>query len=84
MSILEEITQERKRQLDLSVGGNTEEFDKNNSMNDWIAYVTAYLGRAAQKSVRNERENQTFRDNMLKAASLCVAAIEANDKGYFK
>jgi len=58
-----------------------DEFDANNSHNDWIAYVNAYTGRAADKCMRNEREAQDFRENMLKAGGLIAAAIEAHDKG---
>ncbi|MCP4993150.1 MAG: hypothetical protein GY934_05100 [Gammaproteobacteria bacterium] len=82
MTVLEEIQQERKRQLSLAHGGNTEEFDRANSTNDWLAYIMAYAGRAADKVDRNDREGCTFRENMLKVAALSVAALEAYDKGY--
>ena len=77
--VLDDIRTERQRQKDLAHGGDTEEFDKGNSRNDWIAYVNAYTGRAACKVFRNEREGCGFRDNMVKAAALAVAAIEAYD-----
>lgn len=80
--VLRELLDERIRQLNLGHGGDTEEFDRGNSRNDWIAYVNAYIGRASEKVSRNEREGQQFRENMIKAAALCVAAIEAHDKGY--
>lgn len=81
--ILEEILAERSRQIEACKhGGDTNEFDKGNSRNDWIAYVNAYIGRAAEKVHRNEREGQQFRENMLKAAALCMAAIEAHDQGW--
>lgn len=80
--VLDEVAAERRRQQELAHGGDTEEFDKGNSQNDWIAYINAYTGRAAQKVFRNEREGQTFRENMIKAAALAVAAIEAHDKGF--
>lgn len=60
------------------------EFDKTNSQNDWVAYIAAYSGRASQKVARNEREGQTFRENMVKVAALAQAAIEAYDAGYCK
>lgn len=59
-----------------------DDFDKNNTRNDWIAYINAYTGRAAQKVFRNQREGQSFRDNMVKAAALALAAIESYDEGY--
>ncbi len=82
MNAISDIVDERSRQVKLAHGGDTEAFDKANSRNDWIAYINAYTGRAANKCFRNEKEKQSFRDNMVKAAALCVAAIEAHDKGY--
>lgn len=58
------------------------EFDKTNSKNDWVSYVAAYTGRAADRVARNEKEGQTFRTNMIKAAAICLAAVEAHDAGY--
>lgn len=80
--ILDAIINERNIQKTLSLGGNTDEFDKTNSKNDWIAYCNAYLGRAADKVFRNEKENQDFRANMIKVGALVVAALEANENGY--
>jgi len=77
-----DIRTERDRQIIVAHGGDTEEFDKGNSMNDWIAYVSAYIGRAADKVASNERDGHTFRLNMVKAAAVCAAAIEAYDKKY--
>lgn len=82
LRILDELAKERQRQIDLSHGGDTDAFDKTNTANDWIAYINAYTGRAAAKVLRNEREKQTFRENLIKAGALVVAAIEAHDKGY--
>lgn len=78
-TILSEIKRERERQEAI---GNTEEFDRTNSRNDWIAYVNAYTGRAAARVHRNECEGQDYRENLLKAAAILVAALEAHDKGY--
>lgn len=80
MNVYEEIAAERNRQKSLSLGGDTDSFDKLNSKNDWVAYVCAYAGRAANKCERNQREGCNFRENMLKVATLAVAAIEAYDK----
>lgn len=82
MSVLDEVAQERERQKALAHGGDTDQFDKGNSRNDWVTYIAAYAGRAGAKVARNEREGQSFRDNMLKVAALAVAAVEAHDKGY--
>ncbi len=80
--LLKEIIKERERQMKLAHGGNTDEFDKKNSQNDWVAYIMAYAGRAADKVTRNKNEGQDFRQNMIKVAALAIAAIEAYDKGY--
>ena len=79
---LTDIMDERTRQVELRHGGDTEAFDKTNSQNDWVAYICAYAGRAADKCFRNQKEGQKFRDNLVKAGALVVAAIEAYDKGY--
>lgn len=50
------------------------------SQNDWIAFVNAYLGRAAQNVYRNEKERQSYRDNLVKAAGLIVSALVAYDR----
>lgn len=81
-AVVDEVITERARQRMLAHGGDTEEFDRGNSRNDWIAYINAYIGRAAAKVFRNEKEDQSFRANMIKAAALCVAAIEAHDQGH--
>ncbi len=82
MKAIEDIRAERNRQKELAHGGDTDTFDKSNSRNDWIAYINSYTGRAAEKVSRNEREQQGFRENMVKAGALVIAAIEAHDGGY--
>lgn len=62
--------------------GDMTEFDRNNTRNDWISYINAYTGRAAEKVFRNQKEEQDFRRNMVKAAGLAISAIVAHDKGY--
>lgn len=74
-----DIQQERERQKKMFT-----EFDKTNTQNDWVSYITAYAGRAAQKVRRNEVEGQSFRENMVKVAALAQAAIDAYDAGYCK
>lgn len=77
-NVLVEVAEERQRQLYLAHGGDTNKFDENNSCNDWVAYISAYVGRAADKCPRNKSHD--FRDMMIKVAALAVAAIEAYDK----
>lgn len=73
---------EHKRYKNSTHGGEIDEFDDTNSRNDWIAFINARIGRAAWKVIQNESEGCGFRDNMVKAAAIAVAAIEAYDKGY--
>lgn len=80
--VAREILAERGRSVRLAHGGDTEAFDRGNTRNDWVSYVTAYTGRAADKVSRNEREGQMFRENMIKAAALCLSAVINHDKGY--
>jgi hypothetical protein len=77
IKVIHDIIDERERQKRLAVA----DLDLTNTRNDYIAYVTAYIGRAADKCPRNDREGQEFRTNMLKAAALIVAALEAYDVG---
>jgi len=78
---MEDVLNERIRQVaQCKHGGDTNIFDQKNTRNDWVAYISAYLGRAADKCARNERDVQNFRENMVKVAALAVAAIEAHDK----
>jgi hypothetical protein len=70
--IFELIYDERVRQTKI---GN-DQWDDINSRNDFIAYMTAYLGHAAQKVYRKEREGCEYRDNLIKVAALVVAALE--------
>lgn len=80
--IAAEIIKERQRQHTLAFGGDTAEFDKYNTQNDWVSYITCYAGRASQKVARNEKEAMDFRTNMVKVAALAVAAIQAHDYGH--
>lgn len=80
--ILQEVRKERERQKELAFGGNTDDFDKTNSQSDWVAYIVAYAGRAPDKVYRNKRQEENFRNNMVKVAALALAAIESFDAGY--
>ena len=58
-----------------------EGFEETNTRNDFIAYINAYIGRAADRVFRNQKEEQDFRSNMVKAAGLAISAIAAFDEG---
>ncbi len=81
--ILSEILRERVRQVEVcKFESDTNLFDKGNSKNDWVAYITAYSGRASDKTFKNQQTNQAFRENILKVAAICLAAIESHDRGW--
>ena len=52
------------------------EFDDKNTANDWVAYITSYLGKA----VTMPWDGDTYRTMLIKTAALCVAALEALDR----
>jgi hypothetical protein len=82
-NVIKQIQDERARQIaHCKHGGDTDVFDRGNTQNDWVSYVAAYAGRASAKVGRNERQGESFRENMVKVAALAVAAIESHDKGY--
>ena len=66
--IFEAINSEREYQNQR--WGNS--FDEKNTPNDWVAYIAKYLGQ----SVTMPYSDPTFRQQMLKVASLAVAALE--------
>jgi hypothetical protein len=78
--IVEEIFAERKRQIEIKRGGDTNAFDRENTKNDWVSFITCYAGRADDRCSRTE--GLDFRDEMVKVAALAVAAIEAYDNGW--
>jgi len=53
------------------------EFDDKNTPNDWVAYITAYLGKSI--SVSKPWDEEVFRTAMLKVAALSVAVLERED-----
>lgn len=80
-SILEEVEEEREKQLKWG----SDSFDKTNTKNDWVAYITSYAGDAAEKvrkkestkdDLYEENEYYRYRKNMLKVAALAVASIQ--------
>ena len=85
IDIFEEIVIERARAVERhrEHGVDIKDFDKFNSRNDWVAYITTYAGRASGKVFSNPK-NDVFRENMLKVINLAMSAIEAYDNGYMK
>jgi hypothetical protein len=54
------------------------EFDDKNTVNDWAAYIDEQLMKASQPG--KPFNGVTFRTHMLKAAAVCVAALETFDR----
>jgi hypothetical protein len=49
------------------------DFDDKNTPNDWVAYLSKYLGKSVA-SFAGDKAN--FREGILKVATLCVAILE--------
>lgn len=50
------------------------DFDNLNTPNDWVAYLTLYVGKA----VTLPWDINAFRTAVLKVAAICVAILERN------
>lgn len=55
------------------------DFDNHMTANDFLALAMSYLGRAAEKVARNEREGHTYGTNVVKAMGLLFAALSNQD-----
>ena len=70
--ILEKIRSERCYQCDK--WGN--DFDDQNTINDWSAYISEYLGKAtAFRALKKDQRN-----NLLEVATLAIAALESFER----
>lgn len=74
--ILNEINLERQRQNGLW----GDDFDDKNTPNDWVAYITNYVSVGAYDGHEEHYTLGNFRRCLVKAATICVAAIEAIDR----
>jgi|WetSurMetagenome_2_1015567.scaffolds.fasta_scaffold02484_17 hypothetical protein len=72
IDVFNEIALEVERQQTLGFD------DSKNTGNDWVAYITAYAGRA---TTARKNKDLDFHRNMVKVAALAVSAIYANEKG---
>jgi hypothetical protein len=78
--ILQEIKEEREHQ-DKKWGGP--DHDDLHSPYEWASFIITYLGQAVTYTVNEvdpKRAMRSFRYNMIKVASLAVAAIEVADR----
>jgi hypothetical protein len=70
--VFDEISKEREYQI--AKYGN--EMDRQNTPNDWLAYVASYIGRALTRPWNPS----LFRSGLIKVAAVCVAAVEWCDR----
>ncbi len=50
-----------------------------NQTNDWVSYIIAYLGRAAD-CFRNKNDCEDYRKRLIQVAALCVRAVDSYDR----
>lgn len=75
-SILVEVANERVIQENQ---GNSPAWDDTLAPWDWMALLTAHLGKAVNKG-REDADEARFRLQMVRVAALAVAAVEAQDR----
>lgn len=75
-NVLSEIELERSRQVELW----GDKFDNKNTANDWVAYICNYVASGAYDGRQEKYSPERFRKHLVKAATLCVAAIETIDR----
>ena len=73
-AIFEEIRKEREYQA----GKWSPEFDRKNTLNDWVTYICRYASEAAFQD-----HLEDSRVKLLKAAALCVASLQYYDASGF-
>jgi hypothetical protein len=56
------------------------DFDDQNTANDFVAFITHYVASGAYDGRKGVYSSAKFRENLVKAAGLCMAAIEAIDR----
>jgi hypothetical protein len=71
--ILNLILTERQRQYDLPGS----EYDSKHTHNDWIAIINQYASRGVTRK-HQKIDNEEFRDSLIKAAAVILAALENN------
>jgi hypothetical protein len=72
--LLEEIRAERQRQAELPGS----EWDARNTPNDWVAIVTHYVGSEVRRNGLVPEVDE-FKDKLIKAAAVILAALENID-----
>ena len=84
-SIPENIIKDIEKEREYAAQYWDEDFDRNNSINDWAAYINQYLARGTKMRPSDFSESpdeQKVRERaaMVKVANLAISALEAFDK----
>ncbi len=77
MRDIEDVIADVKAEYDRQdmAAGAPRQLDGDNTRNDFIAYVTAYLGRAAARVLRNDKEGHDPYQMFVKATGLLLRAM---------
>ena len=72
--ILDEICEECEHQITTGIA----DFDSTNTLNDWVAYITKYAGKA----IIDEDYGmlKAMRHRLIQVAALAVAAVQSCDE----
>lgn len=79
-TIIDDLQAEREYQLQAC--GWDYGFDARNTRSDWITYIMVYLGKFAtwRKAPPEETSLSARRKQLLKVATLAIAAVESLDR----
>ena len=75
--IYEAIKSERRKQDNERWGV---EFDDLHTINDWVTFINRYVAKAAPMRDDNDDHVLAFTENLVKAAAIIFAALEAEDR----
>ena len=68
------IENERERQKTLTFNGvPSEKWDRTNNIDNWVSYITTYVGKCGTAAVNN---NENIIRNLVKVGALAIAALE--------
>jgi len=76
--VLDRIFGEIERELQRQHSKGRDADDHTRSVNDWVAYITCFAGRAAATAT-NEKHQHNPRQSLMQVAALAVAAVRAHD-----
>lgn len=56
--------------------------DSEHSARDWVAFVTAYAGKAVGALDGDDTPGHSYRDRMIQVAALALCAVQQADRGH--